>query len=138
MAEYFVTEGEQPTEHGSFVQIDDVPAISFAPGLDFRPVLGQNVLVNHVYFQPHTEAPTHVHVEEQIIVVLDGALEVFCDGETRLLRRGGIAVIPPWVPHAARTLDEPCVELDIFCPPRQQLLDALRAKDGDGADSRTE
>jgi hypothetical protein len=25
-------------------------------------------------------------------------------------------VIPPWVPHGARTLESPCVEVDMFTP----------------------
>jgi hypothetical protein len=32
-------------------------------------------------------------------------------------------VIPAWVPHGAWTTDTTCLEVDVFCPPRQTLLD---------------
>jgi quercetin dioxygenase-like cupin family protein len=70
----------------------------------------------------------HVHVEEQVIVVLDGAFEFTIDGETRTMRRGDIAVVPPWVPHGAIAGEEGCVEVDVFSPPRTTLLEhAARA-----------
>ncbi len=124
---YFRTDAaEAPTETGRFVRVTDVEDVTFLDGLTFRPILGGNVLVNHVYFEPHVEAPTHVHVEEQIVVVLDGEFEFWIDQESRVMRKGDVAVIPPWVPHGARTHDSSCVELDVFSPPRRQLLELLR------------
>lgn len=126
---YFRTEAEGvPTAPGRFVRVADVPAVSFKEGLTFKPVLGEAVLVNHVYFEPHVEAPTHVHVEEQVVVVVEGELEFWVDDDTRTMRRGDVAVVPPWVPHGARTHDSSCLEIDIFSPPRQQLLALLRPK----------
>ena len=42
-----------------------------------------------------------------------------------MLRPGQVAVMPPFVPHAARTHDQPSVEIDVFSPPRQALLALL-------------
>jgi len=127
---YFLTEpGAEPTAAGRFVNLADVENVTFLQGLTFQPVLGENVLVNHVHFAPGTEAPTHVHEEEQVVVVVDGEFEFWIDGESRTLRRGDIAVVPPWVSHGARTHDSECLEIDIFSPPRRQLLDLLRPAD---------
>jgi quercetin dioxygenase-like cupin family protein len=65
----------------------------------------------------------HVHVEEQVVVVIDGEFEFTIDGTTRTMRRGDIAVIPPWVPHGAITHEIGCVEVDVFSPPRTTLLE---------------
>lgn len=128
---YFLTEAaELPTADGRFVRVEDVEKVTFLDGLTFRPILGHNALVNHVYFDPHVEAPTHVHVEEQIVVVLDGEFEFWIGDESRVMRRGDVAMIPPWVPHGARTHEAACVELDIFSPPRSQLLALLRSSSG--------
>lgn len=133
-SEYFVTENlGTPEKDGRFVNIDDVDPVSFAEGLTFRPVLGDGVLVNHVYFDPHTEAPTHAHVEEQIVVVLDGEFDFWIGDETRTLRKGDMVVIPAWVPHGGRTKDSSCLEVDIFCPPRKQLLTHLQNEDNSAA-----
>jgi quercetin dioxygenase-like cupin family protein len=125
---YFLTEpGGVPTGDGRFVRLEDVEPLKFASGLQFRPVLGDNVLVNHVYFDAGAEAPTHVHAEEQIVIVLEGELEFWIgDDQRRTMRRGDVAVVPGWVSHRALAGADGCLEIDVFQPPRRQLLDALR------------
>jgi quercetin dioxygenase-like cupin family protein len=103
----------------------DTQQVEFVKGLVFNPVVGEGVMANFVRFEPHTEAPLHAHAEEQITIVLEGELEFEIDGETRILRPGQVAVMPPFVPHAARTHDQPSVEIDVFSPPRQALLRML-------------
>ena len=126
---HFSTEaGGVPTAPGRFVTVHDIDAVEFLPGLEFRPVLGDNVMTNFVTFAPHTVAPVHVHEEEQVVIVLEGELEFVIDGQTKLMRPGDVAVIPSWVPHGARTLEVGCTEVDVFTPPRKTLLDHARAQ----------
>jgi quercetin dioxygenase-like cupin family protein len=126
---HFSTEARGvPQGAGRFVTVDDIDAVEFVPGLRFRPVVGERAMANFVSFAPHTVAPTHVHEEEQIVVVLEGEFEFDLDGETRTMRPGDVAVIPPWVPHGARTLESACLELDMFTPPRKTLLEHARAQ----------
>jgi quercetin dioxygenase-like cupin family protein len=80
-------------------------------------------MVNFVSFEPHTEAPMHVHEEEQIVVVLAGEFEFEIDGDVRTMRAGDVAVVPSWVRHGARSRDSPCREMDVFNPPRRSLLE---------------
>jgi quercetin dioxygenase-like cupin family protein len=120
-------ESAQSGGGGTFVAWDALEAIEMAPGLEFRPVVGLNVMVNFVRFAPHTEAPRHWHDEEQISFVLEGELEFEVGDEKRVVRRGEAIVIPPNVPHAARTHEGTCLEVDVFHPPRQGVLDAMGA-----------
>jgi quercetin dioxygenase-like cupin family protein len=128
-ASHFTTEalGERGGV-GRYVNVDAVDAVEFLPGLGFRPVLGQRALVNFVSFQPETEAPRHVHEEEQIVIVLDGEFTFDLDGDVRTMRRGDVAVVPSWVPHGAWTTDSHCLEIDVFTPPRQSLLTLAEAQ----------
>jgi quercetin dioxygenase-like cupin family protein len=82
-------------------------------------------MANFVSFEPHTEAPLHWHEEEQISFVVDGELEFEVAGEKRVLRRGEAVVVPPNVPHAARTYESSCLEVDVFHPPRRGLLESM-------------
>lgn len=125
---HFSATGGTPTAAGRFVSVDAIERVAFVPGLDFQPVLGQQTMVNFVSFQQNTEAPRHVHVEEQIVIVLDGEFEFEIDGEVRTMRRGDVAVVPPWVPHGAYTRDTTCFEVDVFNPPRETLLEHARAQ----------
>ena len=125
-ASYFAANAEaEPTGKGMFVTWEGVDPIEIVSGLRFQPVLGSNLMVNFVHFDPHTEAPRHWHDEEQISFVLEGEFEFELDGEKRTVRRGEAIVIPPNVPHAARTFDKTCLEVDVFYPPRSGLLDAM-------------
>ncbi len=125
-ARYFAAnEQAQSTEQGAFVSWEGLAPIEMVPGLNFQPVLGEKLMVNFVSFAPHTEAPRHWHDEEQITFVLDGEFEFEVGGERRLVRRGEAVVIPPNVPHGARTGESSCLEIDVFHPPRQGVIDAM-------------
>jgi quercetin dioxygenase-like cupin family protein len=122
-----------PEEPGRFVRIDaDLEALDFAPGLVARPLSARNLLTSFVRWEPHSEAPRHAHEEEQVFVMLEGEVELELDGVRRLLRPGEAAVIPAFVPHAARTFDSPAYQLDVFSPPRRALLQLLERQRGTG------
>jgi quercetin dioxygenase-like cupin family protein len=133
-ASHFTTQAQgEPAGPGRFVNVDEMTPVEFLPGLGFRPVLGQRTLTNFVDFAPGAVAPHHVHEEEQIIIVLAGELVFDLDGDVRTMRKGDVAVIPSWVRHGAWTTDSHCLEIDVFCPPRQSLLRLAEANARDMA-----
>jgi quercetin dioxygenase-like cupin family protein len=112
---------------GAYVEVDeDVAAVEFVPGLVFRPVVGDQLMANFVRYDPDTVAPLHSHEEEQITVVIEGELEFDLAGDRRTMRPGMAVVVPPGVPHGARTYATSCFEIDVFHPPRRVLLETLR------------
>jgi quercetin dioxygenase-like cupin family protein len=112
---------------GAYVDYEaDVEPVEMVPGLEFRPVVGERFMVNFVRYRPHTEAPRHSHEEEQVTFVIDGEFEFDLDGDVRTMRRGTAVVVPPGVPHGARTLETTCFEIDVFDPPRRVLLEMMR------------
>jgi quercetin dioxygenase-like cupin family protein len=115
--------GGAPTAPGRFVDVGGIEAVEFVPGLAFRPVLGERTMMNFVSFEPHTEAPMHVHEEEQMVLVLEGEFDFQIEHDVRTMRAGDVAVVPGWVPHGARTTNSACREVDVFNPPRRSLLE---------------
>ena len=125
-ARYFAAEAQtQSGGKGDWVTWSGLSPLEILPGLSFQPILGERVMVNFVAFEPNTEAPVHWHDEEQISLVIDGEFEFECGGEKKIMRRGDAVVIPPNVPHGARTSDTSCLEIDVFVPPRRGLLEAM-------------
>ena len=114
---------------GTFVTWAELSPIEMVQGLAFQPVLGENLMVAFVRFAPNTVAPVHWHDEEQISFVLEGEFEFEVGGEKRIVRRGEAVVVPPNVPHGARTYDGTCLEVDVFHPPRRGLLEAMGKAD---------
>ena len=130
---YFAQQaGAQPAGRGSFFKWDDQDPIEIVPGLRFQPILGEQLMANFVAFEPNVVAPVHWHDEEQISIVLEGEFEFEVGGEKKLVRRGDAVLIPPNVPHGARTYDSTCLELDIFNPPRHGLLELMGLIDENG------
>lgn len=128
-AQHFTLEGAlEPTAEGRYVDVSAIEPVSFVPGLNFQPVLGEQTMVNVVSFDTNTEAPRHAHAEEQIVLVLEGEFHFDLNGEVKVMRPGDVAVVPPWVPHGAWTTDSTCREVDVFNPPRQTLLDHAKAQ----------
>ena len=122
----------EPEGPGRYVNVDELTPVEFLPGLGFRPVLGHRAMTNFVSFEPGAEAPRHVHEEEQIVIVLEGEFTFDLDGDVRVMRKGDVAVVPSWVPHGAWTTETSCMEIDVFCPPRQSLLKLAAAQEADG------
>lgn len=131
---YFASDpSSHSTERGQFVRVEaEIEPLQFAAGLAFRPVLGRRLLASFVRFEPHAEAPLHSHEEEQMTIVLEGELDFEVGGETRLLQKGDVAVSPPHVPHAAKSRDAGCLEIDVFSPPREAMVQLMaeQAKKG--------
>jgi quercetin dioxygenase-like cupin family protein len=107
---------------GTYSSVADQPEIEAAPGVRLRAVAAGTLMLSYVSIDPHSEAPTHTHDEEQTGIVLSGVCEFELDGEIRTMRTGDTYHAPPGVPHGVRTGDVPCDILDVFSPPRQALV----------------
>ena len=127
--EYFRLENAQTEVDESFppkfVNIEEIPFVHLAEGVRFKPVFGKAMLFNYVFFEPHSVAPMHQHPEEQIGTILEGEYEFEMGGVAKMMRPGDVYVVPPNVPHTARTYDSRCFAIDIFSPPRSGFREML-------------
>ena len=104
---------------------DDMPVETVTPLLGRRLITGDRMMLAHVYLQKDCVVPLHHHDNEQLTYVLEGALKFWIgseDGEEVVVRAGEVLVIPSNVPHKAVALAD-TLDVDIFCPPRQDWLD---------------
>ncbi len=104
---------------------DDIPKEQLNDLLSRRLVTGVRGMLSHVYMKKGCVVPKHHHENEQFTYILEGALEFHIgeDGARReIIRAGEVLHLPSNVPHAARALED-TLDLDIFCPPRQDWLD---------------
>ncbi len=107
------------------VRWDDLPKEKLNDKLHRRLVTGERTMLAHVYLDKGCVVPMHHHDNEQMTYILQGALKFFI-GEDKsqevVVRTGEVLHIPSNVPHAAVALED-TLDLDIFCPPRQDWLD---------------
>lgn len=108
---------------------DDMPAEQLKPGLSRKLVTGERMMIAHVYFESGQEVPRHSHENEQLTYILEGTLRFWLgedESEVVDVAAGEVLHIPSHVPHRAEAL-ETTLDVDIFCPPRQDWLDGTDA-----------
>ena len=60
----------------------------------------------YMEFEPGAELPEHRDSAEELLLVLEGTVEAYVDGETATLREGDLAVVPPMAPHGTRNVSD--------------------------------
>ena len=107
-----------------FFRWTDMPKETVTDQLSRRLITGERMMLAHVYLDKGCIVPKHSHENEQLTYILDGALR-FRIGEDQLeevvVRAGEVLVIPSNVPHSAEALED-TLDVDVFCPPRQDWL----------------
>jgi quercetin dioxygenase-like cupin family protein len=94
-----------------------------------RVITGERMMIAHVYLKKDDEVPRHSHENEQITYVVHGALHFWFgeDGAQELtVRAGEVIVIPSHLPHRALALED-TLDVDVFCPPREDWLSGTDA-----------
>jgi quercetin dioxygenase-like cupin family protein len=105
-----------------FVDWNSVPGREVYPGDVIWDVTGASLQVIRARMSPGADFPIHEHPQEQIIVVLEGALEFTIDGETRIVRAGGVIHAAPNVPHGGRVHGpDEVVTIEAFHPVRNDF-----------------
>ncbi len=104
---------------------DEMPRETVSPMLDRRLITGDRMMLAHVYLKKGCIVPKHRHENEQLTYILEGTLRFWIDDEGSEpidIRTGEVLLIPSNVPHKAEALED-TLDVDIFCPPRQDWLD---------------
>ena len=113
----------------TFYRWSDLALESVTPLLGRKLITGDRMMLAHVYLKKGCIVPRHQHHNEQFTYILEGALEFQIGedgGRTEIIHAGEVLHLPSNVPHSARALED-TLDLDIFCPPRQDWLDKTDA-----------
>jgi unsaturated pyranuronate lyase len=108
---------------------EDLPAEKLKGGLTRKLITGDRMMIAHVHFKKGDDVPQHSHENEQLTYILSGALRFWfgANGEQEItVRAGEVLVIPSNLPHRALALED-TLDVDVFCPPRQDWLSGTDA-----------
>lgn len=104
---------------------DEVPLEQLNPRLQRQIIAGDRVMLTRIYLREGCVVPLHHHENEQLSYIVEGALKFWLgseDGEEIIVRSGEVLHLPSNLPHRALALED-TLDIDIFCPPRQDWLD---------------
>jgi quercetin dioxygenase-like cupin family protein len=108
---------------------EDMPAEALKPDLRRRLISTERMMLAHVYLEQGCIVPKHEHENEQLTYILEGVLRFWLgDDESEVVdvSAGEVLHIPSHLPHKAEALER-TLDVDIFCPPRQDWLEGSDA-----------
>jgi quercetin dioxygenase-like cupin family protein len=108
---------------------DDMTAEPLKGGITRKLITGDRLMIAHVFLKKGDDVPRHAHENEQLTYLLSGAMHFWfgADGEQEIIVRAGeVVVIPSNLPHRALALED-TLDVDVFCPPRQDWLSGTDA-----------
>jgi quercetin dioxygenase-like cupin family protein len=106
-----------------------MPKEALNPTLQRRLISTDRMMLAHVYLEAGCIVPKHSHENEQLTYILEGVLRFWLgDDESELVdvAAGEVLHIPSFLAHRAEALER-TLDVDIFCPPRQDWLDGSDA-----------
>ena len=109
----------------TFYRWEDLPKEALKPDLERRLIATERMMLAHVYLEQGCLVPKHSHENEQLTYILEGSLRFWLgedESEVVDVAAGEVLHIPSQLPHRAEAL-ETTLDVDIFCPPRQDWLD---------------
>ena len=112
------------TEDVKHYRWQEIPAEPLKGTLTRKLITSERMMIAHVYFKKGDDVPQHSHENEQLTYILEGALRFWLgpDGSQDItVRAGEVLVIPSNVLHRALALED-TLDVDVFCPPRQDWL----------------
>jgi len=104
----------------------DVPLVELVPGSNSHIVSAENITVSFLTMDPNTHFAPHRHESEQVMVVVDGECDEIVEGKLYHLKKGDVIILPSNIPHGAYIPDKGCKAIDIFSPPRKDLVAKLQ------------
>jgi quercetin dioxygenase-like cupin family protein len=99
----------------------DVAVEKLNPLLDRQFVVGENIMVARLFLKKGCIVPVHSHPNEQISIILEGALRFLIDGKEIVVQAGEVLCIPPDLPHSAEAIED-ALGFDVFNPPREDWI----------------
>ena len=113
-------------EYGKYItHYPDVPALELVHGIQAHIVSAEKITLSFAVGEPNAQLSPHRHPNEQMLIVLDGAMDLVIEGKKYHLESGDVAVLPSNAEHGVYVSDKGSRVIDVFSPPRQDFVARL-------------
>jgi quercetin dioxygenase-like cupin family protein len=101
---------------------ETVPRERIADGIERQMIVGDQLMICRLRFDPFVDTPAHDHPHEQFTIVERGRVRFTIGDQERIATAGDVLHFPSGCWHGATMLDEEVVLVDIFTPLREDFL----------------
>lgn len=104
-----------------------VEPFEFVDGVRLNAIGGEQVLLCRVTYEPGKRVPLHSHeATEQVMVILDGSVDMAIEGESQTLRAGDVVVVNRGLEHELHSVGGVTFFEALAPVPRDHVPDAER------------
>ena len=107
------------------VRYRDIPLIELGPGAKAHLVSAERITISFITQEPDCHFLTHHHESEEIVIVLDGERDEIVEGKLYPIKAGDVLIVPSNSEHGSYTYDRGCKVIEVFSPPRKDLVAKL-------------
>lgn len=107
------------------IRYADVPAIELVSGIKAHIISGERITLSFASAEPNASLPPHRHENEQMLMVLEGAIDFVIEGKQYHVEKGDVIVLPSNTEHGAYFTEKGARVIDVFSPPRQDFMAKL-------------
>ena len=111
---------------------DQIPTEAVRPGVSRRVYATETVMLVRNVIELGHEARPHQHEFDQLVHIVSGRCDYFVDEHAHPMGPGDLMLVPARTEHYIVVTDGPCVNIDLFAPPRGDYPDLI-ADQGDSA-----
>lgn len=102
-------------------QVPSVEGKEIVPGYTGKFIHSDTMTIAYWDIKKGNSLPTHSHVHEQVVNMLEGEFELTVDGKPQHLVPGDVIVLRSNVEHSGRAITD-CKILDVFSPVRDDYV----------------
>lgn len=111
-----------PALFGIVVNWNDIPAVQVRRGVRRRVFATDEVLMAHHELEVGMEPNPHTHDDfDQLVHISSGRCRYYVDATPHLMKAGDFLLVRRGQEHYVEPLEAPCVNVDFFVPPREDL-----------------
>lgn len=112
--------------YGVAVNWDDIPEENVRPGVRRRVYSTDQVMIAWHSLDVGMSLNPHTHRDfDQLVYISDGVCDYYVSGKANRLRAGSLLLVPAGAEHYVEPIEGPCINIDIFVPPRADFAAAL-------------
>ncbi|MFF5261933.1 cupin domain-containing protein [Actinomadura viridis] len=115
-----------PKLYGRVIGWDDIPETRLRAGVRRKVYATDEVMIAHHRLAVGMDLNPHSHEDfDQLVLITEGRCNYYVDGVANPMGPGDMLLVPRGAEHYIEPLEEPCVNIDIFVPPRADFAPSL-------------